>query len=321
MNKRIFDSFVCGAIFLTLADGGMTFQRAATEKAAASFSLEVDQKAAAAYDFTALRKLLQNAVDSGKAPSASMLLMRRDKVIFKEAFGWADIENKRPLRTDTVCHLASSTKWITAAAIMAAVEEGLISLDDPVGKYLPDLKDIPVKGSSQKGNPTIRQCWSQTHGFPPGLEFTVLNKPDVSLLDSVGAYAKEKPELDVLPGTVFEYGNPGMTVTGAIIEKLTGKPYRDFAQKRILDPLGMKDTSFNPQGDQLRRAANRYVPREGGGFQLMPNGKPTGDVRVTIVGGGLYSTLDDYAKFLSMILHGGKFGSGRVLSEKSVREI
>ncbi|MCI0749267.1 MAG: beta-lactamase family protein [Nevskiales bacterium] len=296
---------------------------AAGPKAAVPFALTVDRKAAAAHDFTALRQLLQGAVDREKVPCASMLLMHQDRVLFKEAFGWADIENKKPMQTDTICHLASATKWITAAGLMTAVEEGLISLDDPVGKYLPGLRDIPVKGSNQKGNPTIRQCWSQTHAFPPGLEFKVLNKPNMSLFDSVSAYANGAPQLVALPGTQYAYSNEGMTVTGAIIEKVTGKPYRAFLQKRILDPLEMKDTSFYPQGEQRRRVAKRYAPKKlGGGFELMPsNALNEGADGITIVGGGLRSTLDDYAKFLSMIVHGGQFGARRVLSEASVREI
>jgi CubicO group peptidase (beta-lactamase class C family) len=128
-------------------------------------SYEVDPSAARKYDFSALRARMKQAVDKGRVPGISVLVMRHDKVVFKEAYGLSDIENKIPFRTDLVCQLASSTKWVSGATLMAAVEEGKLSLDDPIGKYFPQFKDIPIKNSGKHGNPTIRQCFTHTAGI------------------------------------------------------------------------------------------------------------------------------------------------------------
>jgi CubicO group peptidase (beta-lactamase class C family) len=95
-------------------------------------SMELDKKAAAAFDLTPVRKLIADAVENQKVPSASLLLIHNDKVIFKEAYGYANIEKKEPMRVGTFVRLASSTKWITGATLAAAMEDGKLSLDDTV---------------------------------------------------------------------------------------------------------------------------------------------------------------------------------------------
>ena len=136
---------ICGFSVAAMA----TIAAAQAQQDSHQINLKVDAAAAAAYDFGPLRQRLQAAIDQDEVPCASMLVIAGDKVVFKEAFGWADIENKKPMATDTICHLASSTKWVTAAVIMTVVDEGKMSLDDPVGKFFPELKDIPVKDSDQ----------------------------------------------------------------------------------------------------------------------------------------------------------------------------
>ena len=156
-------------------------------------SMEVDTAAAAKYDFTAVRTLLKGAVDNNTVPCASLLLIHKDKVIFKEAFGWADIENKKPLTVDSMCHLASSTKWLTGTALIAAVEDGYVALDDPVGKYYPVMKDMPIKDSQEKGNPTLRQCFSHSAGFE--VACPALRDSTLTFQECVARIPTELPQL------------------------------------------------------------------------------------------------------------------------------
>lgn len=283
-------------------------------------ALKVDAQAAARYDLAALRKMLQAAVDSQKVPCCSLLLLHKDKVVFKEAFGWADVEKKKPLTTDSICHLASSTKWITAAGMMALVDEGKIVLDDPIGKYFPAFKDMPIEGSDAKGNPTLRQCFSCTHGMPnSGLHVTEANQP---LLGTIEAIAKSPKVLRLQwkPGAKYDYHNTGMQIVGGVVEKVSGKPFEQYLRERILDPVGMNDTTFNPKGDQLPRVATIYSPKKDGGFAFF-RGPQGGKLRSRSIGGGLYSTLDDYARFLQMYMHDGAYAGKKVLSPKAIHAL
>src|SRR5947209_9127010 len=125
-----------------------------------------DVQAASGYNFSEVRKLLKDSVENRKVAGCSLLLIHRDKVIFEEAYGFSNVETKKPFAAETLVHLASSSKWISASAMMLLVDDGKLSLDDPIGKYLPQFRDMLVKGTSTKANPTFRQCFSHTAGFP-----------------------------------------------------------------------------------------------------------------------------------------------------------
>lgn len=284
---------------------------------AAHTNLTVDTNAAAKYDFSAVRDRIKQAVEKGEAPNGSLLVMHRGKVVFREAFGWSDIDGKVPFRTDTVCQIASSTKWVSGAALMAVVEEGKLSLVDFVGKYFPAFADMPISGSEKKGNPTIRQCFSHIAGLP-GFQDRSITR-DVSVADSVAALAKTINRLDWEPGSAFRYGNTGMQIVGGIVEKVEGKPFQQYLKERILDPLGMTETTFNPTGTLLARIGSIYSRKPAGGFAIVGR-PPDGNIKGALVPGGLYSTIDDYARFLSMMLNYGEYNGRKVLSAKSARE-
>ncbi len=291
---------------------------AAALGAASLPSYDVDQKAASRYDFSALRARMQKAVDTGEIPGGSVLVMHRGKVIFKEAFGLIEIENKKPFRTDSVCAIASSTKWISGATLMAAVAEGKLSLDDPVGKYLPAYANMPVQGTSEKGTPTVRQCFSHTNGLPEIRDNIMVR--DHSVLESAELLAKTITQLDFMPGSAFRYGNTGMQLVGGAVAKVTGMEFQDYMREKILGPLGMRDTSFNPTPEQRQRSGGIYVHKQGGGFQRENLPALQGNVRGALVAGGLYSTLDDYARFLTMMLGDGRFNGRQILPAKAALE-
>jgi len=272
---------------------------------------EVNQKAATHYDFSALRARLRKAVDAGQIPGGSVLVMHHGNVIFKEAYGLIDIENKKPFRTDSVCAIASSTKWISAATLMAAVSEGKLSLDDAIGKYFPAYAAMPIKGTTETGSPTVRQCFSHTNGFPEITDNILIR--DHSVLESAELLSKTIKELDFTPGSAFRYGNTGMQLVGGAIAKVTGLEFQDYMREKILQPLGMHDTTFNPSAALRERSGGIYVHKQGGGFQRESLPALQGDIRGALVAGGLYSTIDDYARFLTMMLNDGRFNGRQVL--------
>jgi CubicO group peptidase (beta-lactamase class C family) len=267
------------------------------------------------YDFSKLHQLLGDAVSSNKVAGISLLLMHRGKVVFQEAFGQLDLEGRVPFTTDSIVNLASSTKWISATAMMMLVDDGKISLDDPVSKYFVEFANLPIQGApGEKANPTFRQCFSHTAGFvaqSPELGF-----PDLTLRESVGAILKAQPELLAKPGTEFRYGGVSYQVAGAVIERVSGMSFEEFLRKRIFTQLGMSNTTFNPNGDQLRRTGPVYAPQKDGSFHIV-NLPPDGQNRNSRVAGGLYSTLSDYSHFLELQWRNGRFRNLQLLAPES----
>jgi CubicO group peptidase (beta-lactamase class C family) len=260
---------------------------------------------------------LKKAVDGGELPGVSVLVMHHGKVVFKDAYGLIDIENKRPFRTDSVCQIASSTKWVSGAVLMAAVEDGKLSLDDSIGKYFPAFAEMPIRGTTDKGNPTVRQCFSHTSGLPSFQDRSVTR--DLSVPDSVIALSKSVKDLEWAPGSAFRYGNTGMQIVGGIIANTTHQEFQQYMREKILMPLGMDETTFNPTGDMLKRIGNIYRRKSQGEFEVTGR-PPDGNIKGALVPGGLYSTLDDYARFLMMMLNDGRYAGRRVLSAKAALE-
>ena len=241
-----------------------------------------------------------------------------------ECFGFADRAEGLKFDADTVCWIASNTKGIAAATVLTLVDDGLIALDDPVSKYLPEFKDLRVKEKDGAVRPaktvmTIRHALSHTSGleFFPGWP---IDARPMRLLAQEGA----KSCLWTDPGTGYRYSNWGIDVAAAVVEAVTGRPWEERLQKRILDPLGMNDTTFWPDERQMARLAR--------GYHLVDGAAPTEVANVQVqrplslhsrfaeAGGGLYSTANDLYKFARMIANRGYGRYGRILSEKVMRE-
>jgi CubicO group peptidase (beta-lactamase class C family) len=139
------------------------------------------------------------------------------------------------------------------------------------------------------------------------------------LMEGVKAYESLGMTLEYEPGSKYTYGNDSMQIGGAIVEKVSGRPFSEYMKEKILDPLGMTDTTFNPRGEQLSRVA-RIHRKVDGALQPTP-GFPDGNTRHVIVAGGLYSTLDDYGAFLQMLVDEGVYRGRRVLPAEAAREL
>ncbi len=252
---------------------------------------------------------VNQAIDKGDLPGAVVLVVHRGHVIFRKAYGQ---RSKQPeavaMTADTVFDLASLTKpMATATSVMLLVEQGKLSVSDPVAKYLPGFA---AKG---KDKITVEQLLLHTSGL----------LPDNALADYKDGKKKAferifdlEPQTE--PGTRFTYSDVNYIVLGELVEQVSGTPLNEFAQKYIYKPLGMTETGFKPPGSLKERIA----PTEQREGHWMVG--EVHDPRAYLLGGvaghaGLFSTVDDLAVFAQMLLNGGTYRGQRILSPLTVR--
>ena len=275
--------------------------------------------------------VLQPFVDSHLLAGAVVLVADRDKVLDMEAVGYADAATKKPMQTDCVFWIASQSKPITATALMMLVDEGKVKLDDPVEKYLPEFRGQMVIAERDtehvllrrpKHPITVRNVLSHTSGLPFA---SPIEKPTLDLFSlecRVRSYAMLPLEFE--PDSKNAYANAGINTAGRIIEVVSSMPFEKFLDERLFKPLGMKDTSFRPAGEQLERLARAYEPTKEGLAEcpIRQLKYPLDDAqRQPMPAGGLFSTATDLSYFYRMIANGGVFAGKRFLSEQAVHEM
>lgn len=274
---------------------------------------------------TAIRETLQPYVDAQTMAGFVSILAAPDYSLEVECVGWADVENKVPMRPDTMFAIFSSSKSVCGAALMMLIDEGKISLDDPVSKYLPEFADVKievkqadgsVKLEAPKRELTIRDCMSHVTGSR--MWFPLRSKP----LREVARQLAATP-LKFQPGETFSYGNAWIDTGAAILEVVSGQKYEEFLQKRIFDPLGMVDTTFWPNAEQQKRLAKCY---NGDGKPVKDAHHPwltfpQQEVVYADAAGGLYSTPQDFIKFSQMLAHHGEYKGLRLINQKTFDEI
>lgn len=264
---------------------------------------------------------MREMIQSKEIPGAVTLIATRDRVTHLEAIGSAEPDGTRPLRQDSIFWIASMTKPITGTAILMLQEEGKLSVDDPVAKYIPALANLKTP-SGQPANLTLKHLMTHTSGLPEATadEARVATK----LEDLIPAYTNKPMQFE--PGSKWQYCQSGINTLGRIIEVVSGQRYEKFLAKRLFQPLGMKDTTFYLRPNQVARLATP-VKREQDGT-LTPTtisllqGKPaTSTDRYPAANGGLFSTAPDYARFARMILNGGTLDGKRYLKPESIRQM
>jgi CubicO group peptidase (beta-lactamase class C family) len=268
--------------------------------------------------------VLQPFVDQHSLAGAVVLVADKDKILALEAVGYADIENNTLMGPTAIFWIASQSKPITAAALMLLVDEGKVSLDDPVEKYLPEFKDIMFEGKKPKTTITVRHLLAHTSGLPFKSEEERPTLDVLTLKEAVTSYAKTP--LAYEPGTKYVYSNAGINAAGRIIEVVSGMPYETFLDKRLFEPLGMKDTTFWPTEAQVKRLAKAYRPdkaKKGLEATTISQLKyPLTDrKRQPMPAGGLFSTATDVGRFCQTMLGGGVLDGKRILSEAAVKEM
>lgn len=279
-------------------------------------------------------ELLKPFVTRHELAGAVALFADKDKFVSVETVGFADIEAGKPMKADSVFWIASQSKGITAAAVMMLVDEGKIALDDPVEKYLPEFREQMVVASKdgdmvslkKPSHPiTIRETLSHVSGLPFRSDVEQPTLDALQLADAVKSYAKTP--LQTEPGTHYQYSNAGINTAARIIEVVTKQKYEDFMDDRLFKPLGMKDTTFWPNEDQIARLAKSYRPNASkddlvefpfGQLQYPLNDRSK---RFPMPAGGLFSTAHDTALFCQMLLNGGELNGKRYLSETAFKEL
>jgi CubicO group peptidase (beta-lactamase class C family) len=263
----------------------------------------------------ALTAQMNEAVKKGDAPAIVEIVVNRDGVLYQGASG---------LAANTIFNIASMTKPVTSVAIMMLAEQGKLKIDDPVSTYLDGFDTLHVISKFNAGDATyetrpaktvmtIKHLLSHTSGI--GYSFT--NPIEYALVNKTKKGEWELPLLDD-PGTKFNY-SASTRVLGLIVEKVTGSPLEAWYQEHIFKPLGMVDTSWAVAADKQSRLAPQFT-RANGKMEPLPKAPvpstPTAPFRGD---GGLYSTVEDYSKFVRMLLNGGTLGSAKILSPASVK--
>jgi len=271
-----------------------------------------------------LSKFLAETVNRGDVPGLVVLVTALDRVLYHEAFGKMNMAAGIDMRKDTIFRIASMTKAMTSAAVMMSVEEGKLRLDDEVSKYLPAFKNPQVisrldlaagiYGTRPATHPiTIRQLLTHTSGI--GYSWS---DPGLAMIERLTGLTSEV-DLPLVhePGEKWTYG-AGPKVLGDVIEKLSGQSIDAFLESRIFRPLGMIDTGYTVPPEKHVRVVTLHQ-KKNGRINESPNPttlavQPRGD-------GRLFSTANDYCRFVQMILNHGRLGSTRLLKEETVREM
>lgn len=286
---------------------------------------------------------LQRYVDEAKLAGQVYVLMRRGEVVAHEANGMQDIDNGVPMNTDTLFRIASQTKAITSLGIMMLQERGLLDINAPLSRYLPEWKEMQVAVANSSGGYTLeparreitlRHLLTHTGGMSYGNGVAASAWAQASIQ---GWYFADREEpvrdtiarmaslpLDAHPGEQWIYGY-NTDILGAVIEQVSGQDLASFFATEIFAPLGMNDTHFYLPANKRGRLATVYRPADGG-VEAIPetNGMQSQGLydegpRQSFSGGaGLLSTASDYAKFLQMTLNGGELNGTRLVSRKTI---
>ena len=260
---------------------------------------------------------------------------KHGKVHYKNLLGYADVEAKKPISEDNIFWIASMTKMFAGASIMMLVDEGKVSLDDPVAKFIPQLNKWMVVEEKDPSHVllkppvrpvTIRHVLSHTSGLAGMSELQQVTGSDGTPLKARALSSVTGP-LQWQPGDKWAYGNQGMNIAARIVEIVGGMPYEQFLQKRFFDPLGMAETTFWPSEEQIARLAGAYGPnKQKSGYARGDIGfltKPWSDRvhRFPEAGGGLFSTTHDIFRYGLMLANDGELDGKRYLSHEAMDEL
>ena len=281
---------------------------------------------------------VRNEITTGKISGAVLLIQQHGQPVLFESFGFRDVDSKRPMTTDTIFRLYSMSKVVTSVAAMMLVDDGKLSLDDPLSKYIPAFADVkvgvekrdengkPVLAHQQLDRPiTIKDLLRHTSGLTYGFYgdsavrklYANAGLFDGDFDNALFAERLAKLPLAEQPGTLWDYGH-STDILGRVIEVASGQSLFQFEKERLFDPLGMTKTAFYV-GDEANRSrvaeplpADRFKgPIAGLGDPAVPRAWESG-------GAGMVGTTGDYARFAQMLLNGGILDGRRYLKPETV---
>ena len=254
----------------------------------------------------AVDRIVGDAMRDGRTPGVSVAVARGGRVVHAQGYGLANVELNVPATADTVYRIGSITKQFTAAAIMQLVEQGKMSLDDPIETFLPDY---PVRGRRI----TIRHLLTHTSGIKSftslGLKYLAVKRQEISEEDLIATF-KDEPD-DFPPGEKWLYDNSGYYLLGVILERVTGYKYGDYVQRQLFTPLGLSSTLYCD--------VERIVKNRASGYQIgLDKGLRNADfisMKVPFAAGALCSTVKD------LVTWTGALVGGKVVSAQSYAQM
>ena len=285
----------------------------------------------------AIDAAISQQVSAGQVPGALVVIAQGGEIAYSRAEGFADAENKVPVTEETIFRFYSMTKPMTCAAVMTLRDDGLIDLDDPVSKYLPEFASMTVRTPSgtvpAERAMTIRHLMTHTSG----LTYAILPGPVQEDYVQAGVFAIENRQSETLeahvgrlarlplvaePGAAWTYGE-SMGVLGRLVEVVSGMSFGDYLRARLFEPLSMKDTGFYVPPEKSARLAELYhMDRDGklsnAGDKALYGGSYLEKPLLEYGGAGLVGTASDYMNFAQMLLGSGRFEGRQVLSAESV---
>jgi CubicO group peptidase (beta-lactamase class C family) len=282
--------------------------------------------------------MLDAEVARGNIAGAIVLIQRHGKPVYYQGFGHRDTQTRAPMTEDTIFRLYSMTKPVTSVAAMMLVEDGKLSLEDPVSRFIPSFADVKVGVETVGPNGKHRLDLVPIRRPISVLDLMRQSSGIVSAFSDLGLITKRYLNADLFagnfdnrkfverlsklplayqPGTVWDYGH-STDVLGRIIEIVSGQSLFAFEKQRIFDPLQMTDTAYYIVDPQKKARMAQPLPHD----RIIGNegiSDPTIPTKWESGGGGLVSTTRDYARFLQMLVNGGTLGGQRCLTPQSVR--
>jgi CubicO group peptidase (beta-lactamase class C family) len=222
---------------------------------------------------------------TGRVPAASLLVLKEGRVLLGESRGFADLEAGRPAASDTHYRLASVSKQFTAMAVLLLVQDGVLSLEDPIGKWLPSLPPAP-------GGATLRQVLSHRGGLVDYEDFVSDDAPRQVRDADVLALLEGQDRTLFAPGAGYRYSNSGYALLALVVERASGQAYPDFLQARIFAPLGMASLARVDAGPAVPERAYGYRLEDGAWVR-----RDQSSTSAVLGDGGIYASVDELARW------------------------
>lgn len=262
-----------------------------------------------------VRSYIQEKVEKAIAPSLVVRVTRQGKPVWAEAFGFADLEERRPAMIDSIYKIASITKPFTLSALMTLVDDGRIDFDAPANRYLRGAQLRAYRGSAE--DITLRRLANHTSGIPDHEILFFDGAPRLSPAATVARYGFAAWR----PGSRFEYSNLNTAILGFISAEVAGKPWRRFMEDALFEPLGLGSTFAELPPNREVEAAGAAAERLTKQYDYDISGRfvPVGSHITSHPGGSsMSSSAADLSRFAEMHLAGGLFGGRRILSQRAV---
>jgi CubicO group peptidase (beta-lactamase class C family) len=276
-------------------------------------------------------------VDEGRFPNVVTAILHRGEEVYRDAYGLADLATEQPVTDHSLFRIFSMTKPITSIALLQLYERGEVLLEDPIGRYLPELAELTVYAGEgadpvpAEGPVTVKHVLTHTAGFTAGFHF---GKPVAEMYRDVGLGDLRPPKHDLAtamavlgglplvdqPGEGFHYG-VSTDVVARLVEVISGQSLDAYFAEHVFEPLGMVDTGFWVPEDQIDRLCSNYLKTPTERMFLVDTKDPKRHCkppRCLSGSGGLISTLDDYLRFCRALLGGGELDGARILGTKTL---